>query len=126
MEQFTRALSGVAAYLDKILVCRATAEDHLTNLWILLQQLLDRGLRCNREKCIFAECSVEYLGHRLSHDNIAKGSRIKVFKKMPAPTDVSSLKSFLGSVQFYNKFLPNFSTVITPLPELLRKRAKWH
>jgi len=126
MKQFTRDLSGVAAYLNKILVCRATADNHLSNLQKLLQQLQDRGLRCNREKCIFAECSVEYLGHRISYDNIAKGSIIKALKKMPAPTDVSSLKSFLGSVQLYNKFLPHFSTVITPLQELLRKRAKWH
>ena len=51
-------------------------EDHLNNLRCLLQQLHDKGLRCQREKCKFAEPSVEYLGHSLSKEGVAKGSKI--------------------------------------------------
>ena len=44
---------------------------------------------------------------------------------MPVPTNVSSLRSFLGSIQFYSKFLPNLSTVTEPLHHLTRKNVQW-
>ena len=44
---------------------------------------------------------------------------------MPRPDNVSSLKSFLGSVQFYSKFLPNLATVTEPLYKLTRNNTKW-
>ena len=48
-------------------------------------------------------------GTLLSHRGIAKGHKAYGVKGMPAPTNVQKLRSFLGSVQFYNKFLPNLS-----------------
>nr|KAG5704297.1 hypothetical protein BaRGS_012606 [Batillaria attramentaria] len=44
---------------------------------------------------------------------------------MPPPTDVSSLKSFLGSVQFYGKFIPNLATMAEPLYRLTKKASSW-
>ena len=44
---------------------------------------------------------------------------------MPPPSDVSTLHSFLGSVQFYGKFIPKFSTLSEPLNRLLRKQMPW-
>ena len=45
--------------------------------------------------------------------------------KMPAPSNVTQLRSFLGSVQFYNKFLPDLSTISGPLYHLTEKSTKW-
>ena len=44
---------------------------------------------------------------------------------MPPPTDVSSLKSFLGSVQFYGKFIPNLASMAEPLYRLTKKATPW-
>ena len=126
MDQLTCDLPGVAVYLDDILVSGATAQEHLENLRRLLQRLQDKGLRCRREKCLFAQTSVEYLGHRLSKDGIAKGHKVDAVQKMPPPTDVKSLRSFLGSVQFYGKFLPNMSTIAEPLYKLTRCDVPWN
>lgn len=125
MDQLTGDLPGVAVYLDDILVSGSSAEDHLNNLRRLLQRLQEKGLRCRLEKCAFAESSVEYLGHTLSTHGIAKGPKVDAIRRMPAPKDVSSLRSFLGSVQFYAKFLPNLSTVTEPLHRLTRKNTPW-
>ena len=123
MDQLTKDLPGTSVYLDDILVSGKDAEDHLSNLRRLLQRLQDKGLRCRLEKCKFAEPSVEYLGHLLSQQGIAKGPKVNDVLKMPAPADVSSLKAFLGSVQFYAKFLPaNLSTIAEPLYRLTKKR----
>ena len=56
---------------------------------------------------IVAEPSIEYLGHTHSQKGIAKGSKVDALIQMPPPKNVSSLRSFLGSVQFYSMFLRN-------------------
>ena len=76
-------------------------------------------------KMQFAEPSIEYLVHTLSQKGIAKGSKVDALVQMPPPTKVSSLRSFLGSVQFYSKFLPNLATVLAPLHQLTKKDTKW-
>ena len=126
MTQLTSDLPGVAVYLEDLLVSGVTAEDHLANLRRLLQRLQDKGLRCRKEKCQFAQPSVEYLGHTLSSQGISKGSKADAVQKMPEPHDVSSLRSFLGSLNFYSEFLPpTLSTITEPLHKLTRGGTTW-
>ena len=70
--------------------------------------------------------AVEYLDHKIS----AKGlqptdDKIQAIRRAPAPADVSQLKSFLGQVNYYCKFLPNLSNTLAPLYRLLQRKAKW-
>ena len=109
-------IQGVIVYLDDILVSGVTASNHLQNLRALFLRLQEKGLRCRLEKCSFAQSSVEYLGFMISNQGIAKGHKVDA-----TPTDVTSLRSFLGSVQFYNKFLPNLATTTEPLYWLTKK-----
>ena len=125
MENLTSNLPGVAVFQDDMLVSGQEANDHLSNLKRLLTHLNDKGLKCRRDKCQFAQSSVEYLGHTLSAEGISKGSKVKTVLKMPPPTDVSSLKSFLGSVQFYGKFIPNLASMAEPLYRLTKKATPW-
>ena len=125
MEQLTADLSGVAVYLDDILVSGKDAEDHLANLRALLKRLNEKGLRARLEKCEFAQPYVHYLGHLLSNQGVAKGSKLDAVLEMPSPNNVSELKSFLGSMQFYGKFLPDASTIAEPLHQLTKKDVEW-
>ena len=125
MDRLTCDLKGVAVYLDDILVSGANAKEHVDNLRALLQRLQEKGLRCKLEKCYFAQPSVEYLGHTLSRQGVSKGPKVDAIVKMPPPTDVSGLRSFLGAVQFYGKFIPNLSTMTEPLTRLTRKETPW-
>ncbi|KAL5517164.1 hypothetical protein EMCRGX_G002655 [Ephydatia muelleri] len=125
MDQLTSDLQGVAVYMDDILVSGTTTSEHIQNLRALLKRLEEKGLRCRLEKCLFAQPSVEYLGHILSQQGIAKGPKVDAVKMMPPPGNVSSLRSFLGSVQFYGKFLPNLATITEPLHRLTKKGISW-
>ena len=70
---------------------------------------------------MFAQLSVEYLGYTIS-----KGKRkVDAILDMPTPTNVSSLRSFLGSIQFYGKFIKDLSTLTEPLYCLLKKGVPW-
>ena len=124
MDPLTSDLRGVAVYIDDILVSGTTASEHLENLRALLHRLESKGLRCRLEKCVFAQPSVEYLGHILSSQGIAKGPKANDVMQMPAPENVSGLRSFLGSIQFYSKFLPNLATS-EPLHRLTKKDTTW-
>ena len=125
MNQLTSDLTGVAVYLDDILISGTTVEGYLNNLRQLLKRLNDKGLRCRIEKCVFAEDSITYLGHTISRNGISKGPKADAITKMTAPSNVTQLRSFLGSVQFYNKFLPDLSTISCPLYHLTEKNTKW-
>ena len=53
------------------------------------------------------------------------GDKVHAVLTMPPPSNVTSLKSFLGALQFYSKFCPNLSTLAEPLYRLTRKDVKW-
>ena len=73
-------------YFDDILVSGNNTKDHLMNLRALFKRLEEKGLRCNRDKCVFAQASIDYLGHTLSSRGIAKGSKGNAILKMSTPT----------------------------------------
>lgn len=67
-----------------------------------------------------------YLGHRIS----AKGlqptdEKVRAIKEAPSPSNVSQLRSFIGLVNYYCKFLPNLANTLAPLYSLLQKNKKW-
>ena len=94
MEQLTQNLRGAAVYFDDILVSGDNAKDHSMNLRALFKRLEEKGLRCNREKCVFAQVSIDYLGHTLSSRGIAKGSKVDAILEMPTPKNISTLIFF--------------------------------
>ena len=125
MYRLTQDLPGVATYMDDFLVSGADAESHLSNLRGLLPRIDAKGLCCREEKCVFAQESMEYLGYILSKEGVSKGPKVDAVTNMPNPENVSDLRAFLGQVQFYDKFLPNLSTVLEPLYRLTKKDFPW-
>ena len=70
--------------------------------------------------------SVTYLGHRIDADGLHPlPDRVRAIQEAPTPTSVQTLKSYLGMLTYYNKFLPSPSTVLRPLHYLLRKDVPW-
>ena len=108
MEQLTQNLRGVAVYFDDIFVNGDNAKDHLMNLRALFKRLKEKSLFCNREKMCFCQTPIDYLGHILSNQRIVKGSKVDAILEIPTLKNISTLKSFLSSVQFYSKFLPPY------------------
>ena len=92
----------------------------------MLQRMKDAGLRLKLPKCSFMTDSVEYLGHHISAEGIRPTKeKVRGIVDAPEPHNVSELRSFLGLVNYYGKFLPQLSTLLAPLNELLRKEKKW-
>ena len=126
IEQVLQGLPGVQVYLDDILVTGRTPEEHRANLDRVLTRLADRNLTLKKEKCQFAQESVQFLGHVIDAEGIhAVEEKVKQIENLPAPTDVSQLRSYLGLLNYYRKYIPNLAHEIAPLTELLKSDRKF-
>ena len=67
-----------------------------------------------------------YMGDVLSGEGLRLSSdRVKAIVEAPAPQNLFEVRSFLSSVQFWAKFIPNFATISSPLWDLTKKDTKW-
>eukprot|EP00731_Ephydatia_muelleri_P002173 Em0001g2173a len=126
MDTILQGMSGVLCYLDDTLIVGKNKEEHLATVEEVLKRLQNEGLRVNKEKCCFLTTSVQYLGHRIDANGIhATGEKSDAVLMAPVPSSVPQLRSFLGMINYYSKFIPNLATLLNPLNELLRKDVQW-
>ncbi|XP_058445614.1 uncharacterized protein K02A2.6-like [Malaya genurostris] len=121
-------LKQTCGYIDDIVVGGTTQEEHWNNLNALFQRLQEFGFTVRLEKCSFGCKQIKYLGHLLDQHGIRPDpAKIEAIKQMPAPTDVSGVRSFLGAINYYGKFVSNMRSLRYPLDELLKTSTcfKW-
>jgi len=117
-------LPFVSVYLDDILIFSRNAKEHAEHLRQVLKTLRDNKLHAKLAKCKFFQTSVEFLGHILIPDGIRPcPDKIAAIKEWPIPTDLRSLQSFLGFVNYYRHFIDKFAMNATPLNALLNKHT---
>ncbi|KAJ8351825.1 hypothetical protein SKAU_G00233010 [Synaphobranchus kaupii] len=126
MENILRGLPQVLVYLYDILITGQNDTEHVRNLEEVLRRLSAAGLRLKQEKCRIMAPVVEYLGHKIDANGLHPTTgKVQAIADAPAPQDTTELKSFLGMINYYHKFLPNAATVLAPLHHLLRKNVPW-
>ena len=126
MEKILQGIPYVVAYIDDILATGRHDEKQLRILEQVLAHLQEYGLRLKKEKCSFMKSSVEYLGHIVDKDGLrATPAKVKAITNAPEPRNVHELRSFLGLVNYYGKFIHHLSTVTQPLNQLLCKGILW-
>ena len=126
MDNILRGIPGVICYLDDILVSGKDAEDHLRNLAEFFKRMEEHHFRLKKAKCNFMVQSVEYLGHQLDQEGIrAIPSKVEAIVNAPQPTNIQELRSFLGLINYYGKFIRNLSSILHPLNCLLQANQKW-
>ena len=126
MESLLYDIPSVVVYLDDILVTGKTDEEHLVNLEKVLQRMETHGLRLNKNKCTFMAPEVVYLGHKIDENGLhPTEDKVRTVRDAPQPTNVSELRTYLGLLSNYSKFLPNLSTTLAPPYSLLKSYSTW-
>ena len=126
MDQVLQGLPGIACYIDDILVTGRTDEEHMRNLKAVFKRLKEHGFRLKMRKCQFFRESVEYLGKIISSEGLhTSPTKVEAILKVAPPTDVSQLRSFLGMVNHYGRFIKCLADLSAPLNRLLRKDEPW-
>ncbi|CAK1597918.1 unnamed protein product [Parnassius mnemosyne] len=126
METLLSGIDGVSIWLDDICVTGLDRNSHMQRLSKVLDRLCKAGLRLQKDKCQFFRESVRYLGYVISKTGLRTcPDKVRAILSAPEPNNVTEVKRFLGVVNYYRNFIPNASSVLSPLHELLRKDAKW-
>ena len=107
-------------YLDDIIIFSETKEEHLKRLEAVFQKLCAAGLKLKPSKCFFFREEIEYLGHVVSGKGISTNpKKIEAVAKWPTPKTVYDIRSFLGFVGYYRRFIKNFSRITKPIREVI-------
>lgn len=128
MDEFLLGLDerAVQAYMDDIIVFSASREEHQTHLERVLRRLKEFKLRVSAEKSSFFRSEVKFMGHIVSAQGIRPNrEKVVAIQNISIPTNQKEVRSFLGVVNYYRRFLGNMAGHIEPLNRLLRKNAKF-
>ncbi|XP_055585260.1 uncharacterized protein K02A2.6-like [Uranotaenia lowii] len=119
-------IPGVRPFIDDVIIHGKSWEEHSKSLQLLLRKFEDCGFRLKIEKCKFFQTEIRYLGHIVDTKGIRPDpAKIKSIANIPAPKNVSELRSFLGAVNYYGKFVKQIHDLRHAMDQLLRKDVKW-
>ena len=112
-------VTAATAYLDDILIFSSDSLSHKKDVHDVLTKLNEYNLIINLKKCSFFQEQVQFLGHLVSKSGVRPlPSKIETISKISLPKNVTALRSFLGAVNFYHRFIPKASSLLAPLSSL--------
>lgn len=116
----------VFVYLDDLLGFTKNLEDHINLLGRVAECLRRHGLRINVEKSKFCMKEVNYLGFIVGGGIIrTSDEKVEAIRNFKIPRTVREVRQFLGVANYYRKFVPNFSSLASPISDLIKKGKKF-
>jgi len=115
-------------YVDDILITSRTFEEHLIHLTQTLKTLRLNNLTINPTKAYLGQSTITYLGHELTSEGITiSDDNVKSIKNIAIQKNKRSLQRLLGLLNYFRKYIKNYSLRTTCMRELLKKEAifKW-
>ncbi|CAI7866572.1 unnamed protein product, partial [Closterium sp. NIES-54] len=126
MDQVLKGIPAAACYIDDVLIFSGSDEQHIQDLKQTLEAIAAAGLTCHPDKCKIARRTVAYLGFEVKGGRLAiQEAKVKVLDDLAAPKEKSGLRALLGFLNYYRKFVPNFSRRAHALNQLLREGKSW-
>ena len=127
IEKILGPLPGVAVYIDDIVIGGSTLEEHDARVIAVCEKLLQARVAISPDKCRWRRDNIKYLGHVIDAKGIHPDpDKIEAIKLIRAPQSVKLLRSFLGMVNYYARFIPHSAQTLGPLYALLKKGAEWN
>ncbi|XP_033139353.1 uncharacterized protein LOC117130859 [Brassica rapa] len=130
MNHVLRSFIGlfVVVYFDDILIYSQSLEEHIDHLKTVLDVLRKEKLYANLKKCTFCTDNLVFLGFIVGADGVkVDPEKVRAIQEWPIPKTVSEVRSFHGLAGFYRRFVKDFSTIASPLTEVIKKEVgfKW-
>lgn len=106
----------VAAFFDDIAIAGESAEAILRNTREVFMKIRCAGARIKKKKSKFGFTLINYIGYQISGNGISLSTeRKEKIISIPPPNTLKKLRVFLGMVNYFHKFIPNFATLCRPL-----------
>jgi hypothetical protein len=120
--QFESAL----AYLDDVIVYGSSINETMDRMSVVLDRLRAANLKLKAKKCLLFAKQVKFLGHVISQDGVSTDpDKVADIVNMHRPRTIKQVRSFMGMVNYYSRFVPKLAEVARPLHKLTRKHAKF-
>lgn len=112
-------------YLDDIIIFSTSLQEHIQKLTTVFERLRQFNFKIQLDKSEFLQKEVNYLGHVITPNGIKPNpDKIKAILDFPIPRTPKELKSFLGLLGYYRKFIQNFAQLTKPMTSRLKKDNK--
>lgn len=117
---------NLAIFIDDFMLYAQDEAGFLDILAKVLQRTKEKRLRLNAEKCTLGFDTIEAVGYVVTPEGrqVSK-SRVEAINNIAPPTDVHTLRSFLGAVNYFREFIEHYSEIAEPLNKLLEKDSPW-
>ena len=118
----TAGLYNIRMYFDDAIGSDDCPIHHVATLATFFARLRLHKLKLSPDKSRIGAARVDLLGHVISTDGVRPNDkRVATLTRMPMPMDIKHLRSLLGGLSYYRKFLPNMARRIRPITALLKK-----
>jgi len=116
----------VYRYLEDMVLYSESFESHLEYIRLVLYPLRSAGLTVKREKVVFGTQEISFLWHLVSPAGVRIDSeRTRLIREFPAQLNTRGISRFMGTVNFYHKFILWLADLATPLNTLRKKSVKF-
>lgn len=113
-------------YLDDVVIYSATFDDHLVHLSQVMERLKGAGLTVKPSKVSLVHKQISFLGHIVSNAGVAiDQSRTQAIYDFKVPRDKKEVGRFIGMVNFFRKYIPDFARIAAPLNQLRKKNERF-
>jgi hypothetical protein len=121
------SLKFVVVYIDDILIFSKTEAEHQAHVRLVLDVLKREKFYVCKAKSSFAQKEIKYLGRIVDKQDIRPDPRkVEAVQTWPVPRNVHDVRSFLGLVNHFRKFIEHYSEIAVPLTNLTRKASAWN
>ena len=126
IDKMLDGLSQTGGILDDLIVTGENDEQLARNLYKTLKKFEESGAKFKKSKCVIMQPKIEYFAFVPDRHGIHPSpAKVQAILDVRDPQNRSELQSFLGLVNYYRKFIPNMSTLVSPLNQLLSKDTPW-
>ena len=126
MTDLLQGIPGTKVIMDDILIYGKSIEKHDSHLDGVLDTVQRSGLKLNKAKCELRKEELGFFGHRVGKDGIKPDpEKVRAIIELSPPSNVSELRRLLGMVNYLGKFLPDLSSILQPLNDLLKISSAW-
>ena len=122
MRKLLEGMKNLDNFIDDVIVFTRTWELHMSVLRELFVRLKNARLTVKSSKCCIGFSKIDCLGHVASGCRLEPhADKLEAIVRAPPPETKRQVRSFLGLIGFYRKFVPNFSAIASPLSDLTKK-----
>ena len=106
-------------YLDDVIIFSWTEEEHLERMRVVFNRLREHDLKLKPSKCVVFKTEINYLAQHMSKKGVLPSKKnLEAIAECPPPDTYTKVKSFVGLVGHYRRFIKGFTNITAPLYDL--------